>query len=437
MTDKSGTTKLNRIGLRAKSDPNTIFNNLGHLITVDLLREAYQELNEYKATGIDRVTKGEYGNNLNENISNLIIRIRRKQYHPKAARIVQIPKEDGSTRPLAISCFEDKLVQWAVAKILEQIYEPVFLSSSYGFRPNQNCHDALRALTQHTYTFSDGAIVEMDIRKCFNMIPHEPLMAFLRQKISDPRFLDLVETLITAPVLENGKSEHSKRGCPQGSIVSPILANIYLHYVIDEWFSAIRKTHMRGRAEQVRYADDMVFVFEDARDAKRFYAVLGKRLNKFGLELHEAKSGIWASVSKVAKRYELAGKKMSTYMFLGFTCYWAKARKGFWRLKYTSRRDRFKAKLKGIKSFLDENRNVGDTDGLLKRVVRGIKGWINYHAISDNQRKVNSFLYHNKRLIFKWFNRRGCKNAITYENLQKRLDRVGYPRSFKTISMFA
>ena len=397
MTDKSGPTKLDRIGLRAKSDSNTVFNNLGHLITADFLREAYHELKIDKAIRIDKVTKGAYGARLDENISDLITRIRRNQYKPKAARIVQIPKEDGSTRPLAISCFEDKMVQWVVAKILEQIYEPVFLQSSYGFRPNRSCHDALKSLSQRTYAYMDGAVVEMDIRKCFNRIPHGPLMAILKQKISDPRFLNLIETLITAPVMEEGKAENSIRGCPQGSIVSPILANIYLDHVIDEWFEAIRVSHMKGRCEQIRYADDMVFVFENARDSERFYAVLGKRLNKFGLELHEEKSGIWPSGHQAMKRLDLVGKKKPSFMFLGFTCYWGKSRKGFWRLKYSSRRDRFTVKLKGMSEFLRNNLNVPDTDAFLKRVIRGIKGWINYHAISDNQRRVDSFLYHGKK----------------------------------------
>lgn len=437
MTDKPGTTKLNRISLRAMDDPNTVFNNLGHYISVDLFREAYQELKEYKAIGIDRITKGAYGAQLDENISNLIQRIRRNQYQPKAARIVQIPKEDGSKRPLAISCFEDKLVQWAVAKILERIYEPAFLPSSYGFRPNLSCHDALKALNRHTYTFTDGAIVEMDIRKCFNRIPHEPLMQMLKQKISDPRFLNLIETLITAPTLEDGKTENSKMGCPQGSIVSPILANIYLHHVIDEWFTSITKSHMKARCEQVRYADDMVFIFENARDAQRFYAVLGKRLNKFGLELHGEKSGIWPSGKNAARRVEQAGKKMPTYMFLGFTCYWGKSRKGFWRLKYKSRRDRFTGKLKGMWKLMRSNLNAPDTDFFLKKVIRGIKGWVNYHAISDNEKRVSSFLNQARRIIFKWFNRRGRRCAISWANLLKRLDRLGYPGKFKTLSMFA
>ena len=432
----TGTTSLDRIGKRAQAQPNTVFNNIGHVLTQELLREAYKQLDERKAVGIDKVTKEVYGKTLNENISILIKKIRKRQYRHRASRIVEIPKEDGSTRPLAISCFEDKIVQWTVSKILEQIYEPVFLPCSHGFRPNRNCHDALRALSRYTHWFTDGAIIEIDIRKYFNTIPHEHLMSFLQQKITDNRFLWLVEALITAPIMEDGEAVASKKGCPQGSIVSPILANIFLHHVIDEWFYTVRKTHLKGRAELVRYADDMVFVFENPEDAKRIFAVLGKRLNKFGLELHEDKSSMIPSGRKAALRAETAGTRIPTYKFLGFTCYWGKSRKGLWRPKYTSRRDRFTVALKKLSKFLWAHLNTGNTDALLRSVIRRVKGWINYHAISDNKRRVYMFLLIVRKLVFKWINRKGGKRRTNWDELAARLDRVGFPKGFKTISMF-
>jgi hypothetical protein len=237
--------------------------------------------------------------------------------------------------------------------------------------------------------------------------------------------------------MEGGKAVASKIGCPQGSICSPILSNIFLHYVIDEWFTAVKETHLKGRAELVRYADDMVFIFENPEDAKRIYAVLNKRLNKYGLDLHEDKSSMMPSGRKAAQRAAEAGTRMPTYMFLGFTCYWGKAKKGFWRLKYTSRRDRFTATLKGLQAFLWKHLNTENTDELMRSVIRKVKGWINYHAISDNQRRVLSFLRLVKRIVFKWFNRRGGRRRIIWEKLLIRLNRVGFPKTFKTISMFA
>lgn len=435
-TRMTRTTKLDRIRNRAQTHPETVFHNLGHVVTAELMHEAYQQLDGKKAVGIDKVDKETYGKELSSNVCRLIEKIRRRQYRHKASRIVEIPKEDGSTRPLAISCFEDKMVEWAVSKILEQIFEPIFLPFSYGFRPKRNCHDALRAVTRYTYQFTDGATVEIDIRKCFNMIPHEHLMSFLRKKISDERFLWLVEALIIAPVIEGGDAVALKRGCPQGSIASPILSNIFLHYVIDEWFKTVRQTHLKGRAELVRYADDMVFIFEEPEDAKKIFAVLGKRLNKFGLDMHEDKSSMVPTGRKAARRAAEVGERIPTYGFLGFTCYWGLSRKGFWRFKYTSRRDRFTATLKELRELLWTHLNVRDTNELLQSVIRRVKGWINYHAISDNRRRVYSFLSQVQRLVLSWYNRRGGRRVTHWKEHKARLARAGFPRTFKTISMF-
>ncbi len=262
-------TKLERIGEKSASNKQQVFNNLGHLLNSDMLKGQFLRLDGSKAVGIDRMTKAAYGEHLDENIQNLILRIRRGTYHPKAARITEIPKEDGSKRPLAISCTEDKLVQLAVSDILSRIYEPLFMPCSYGFRSGLNCHAALKALQQQTYSNWNGAVVEIDIRKYFNTIPHSELMELLRKKISDRRFLRLIEVLITAPVMMGKAVSSNDRGCPQGSILSPVLANIYLHHVIDEWFDEISHSHIHGRAEMVRYADDMVFTFQYPREARR------------------------------------------------------------------------------------------------------------------------------------------------------------------------
>lgn len=225
--------KLDRIAKLAVSDKTVVFNNLAHVLNVEMLREIYQELDGRKAIGVDGITKEEYGKNLDENLRSVWLRILRGIYKPKASRIVEIPKEDGSTRPLAISCFEDKLVQSAVNKILCTIFEPIFLPCSYGFRPEHDCHEALKALMQHTYSNQDGAVVEIDIRKYFNSIPHDGLMECLGKRISDRRFLRLIHILIKSPIMVDGQAIINSLGCPQGSIISPICSNVYLHYVID------------------------------------------------------------------------------------------------------------------------------------------------------------------------------------------------------------
>ena len=429
------TTKLERIGKRASFRKDTVFNNIGYIVDLDLLRESYRQLEGKKAVGIDRVTKASYGVKLEDNLQNLLARIRRNAYKPQASRLVEIPKEDGSTRPLAISCFEDKIVQHAVSKILTAIFEPSFLPCSYGYREGINGHEALRALMKYSNQNPNGVTIEIDLRKYFNSIPHANLQGILREKISDKRFLKLVEKLIRAPILVNGKAELNKLGCPQGSIISPILSNIYLHHVVDSWFNEISKTRLKGRADMVRFADDMVFVFQFKEDAEKFYKVLPKRLEKYGLKLHEDKSSMIQSGSKAAKAADKRGERLPTYKFLGFVCYWGKSRNGRWRLKFKSRSDRLAGKLKGLRKYLRGSLSE-ETHKTLERVKKIVVGWINYNAISDNQRRVSSFILLSKRAIFSWINRKGGKRKMSWEKFGRLLERIKYPKNFKTKSMF-
>lgn len=432
---KQKTTKLECIGKRAIHRRDTVFNNIGYVVDLDMLRECYQGLDGKKAIGIDGVTKEAYGRKLEDNLQDLLARIRRRAYKPQASRLVEIPKEDGSTRPLAIACFEDKIVQLAVSKILTAVFEPEFLPCSYGYREGINGHEALRALMKYSNQFSKGATLEIDLRKYFNSIPHDKLQGILALKISDKRFLKLIEKLIRAPMMINGKSELNRLGCPQGSIISPILSNIYLHHVVDSWFAEISKSHLQGKTEMVRFADDMVFVFQKSEDAERFYKVLPKRLEKYGLKLHEDKSSLLKSGSKEAEAAENRGERLPTYKFLGFLCYWGKSRKGWWRFKYKSRSDRFTGKLKGLREYLGKSLNQ-ETKSIIQRVKKIVIGWVNYHAISDNQRRVSSFILMSKRALFRWINRKGGQRKMNWITFEKLLKEIKYPHNFKTTSMF-
>ncbi|WP_371220423.1 reverse transcriptase domain-containing protein [Orientia tsutsugamushi] len=430
-------TKLERIKLLSSKNQDIKFNNLGHIIDLKMLEEQYKELDSKKAIGMDGITKEDYGKKLKANLLSLLTRIRKGQYQAKPARITEIPKEDGGKRPLVISCFEDKIIESTVSKILNSVFEPIFLKYSYGFRPKLNAHDALRKLNRLTYNFNKGAIVEIDITKCFNTIKHCELMEFLRKKISDKKFLRLVMKLIETPIIENGTIVTNKEGCRQGSIVSPILANIFLHYVIDSWFAKISKENLIGQTGMVRYCDDMVFIFEREADAKRFYDVLPKRLNKYGLNINEAKSQMIKSGRDHAANLAKQGKKIASYNFLGFTCYWGKSRFGTtWRLKYTSRRDRFTEKLKGLRKYLRSQLNTQDKTQTLSQVIRVIRGWINYHGISDNKRRVSSFINQSTRAIYNWFNRMGGKRKMNWKRLTEILKRVNFPKIGKIVSMF-
>jgi group II intron reverse transcriptase/maturase len=436
MTENKMTTKLECIGKRANFRKDTVFNNIGHVVDSNLLSECYLMLDGKKAIGIDGETKASYGRKLEGNLQNLLERIRSDRYKPQASRLVEIPKEDGRTRPLAIACFEDKIVQQAVTQILTALYEPLFLDCSYGYRAGTNGHEALRALMKYSNQHPEGVTIEIDVRKYFNSIPHDKLQGILCEKITDKKFLKLVEKLIRSPIMTNGKAELNKIGCPQGSIISPILSNIYLHHLIDNWFKEISVKHFRGRANMVRFADDMVFVFQFKEDAERFYQVLPKRLEKYGLALHVDKSSMIQSGSKAAAEADKEGKRLPVYKFLGFTCYWGKSRKGQWRLKYKSRSDRFTGKLKGLRKYLTENLSE-KTHTVLMRVKKVVTGWINYNAISDNQRRVSSFILLSKRVLFDWINRKGGKRKLNWNKFSGILKRINYPQHFKTTSMFA
>lgn len=433
---QSWKAKLERISELSSQVKSMRFNNLGHLINLSLLKEQYHLLDGNKAVGIDSMTKTAYGEQLEANLKQLLQRIRRGTYRPQPAKWVEIPKEDGSKRPLAIACLEDKVVQSAVNVILTQIYEPLFLISAYGFRPGKSCHDALKALNQSTFRYWNGAVAEIDLRQCFNTIPHNKLMDCLSKKISDKRFLRLINILLKTPILQGKQVIPNERGCPQGSILSPLLCNIYLHEAIDSWFGEISRTHLQGKAELIRYCDDMVFVFQRQEDAKRFYRVLPKRLEKYGLTLHQEKSQLIASGHIAAAHAHSQGKRLPTYKFLGFICYWSKTRNGYWRLKYKSRRDRFTAKLREIRQYLRDNLTTKDTLEILTRVKQVVTGWINYHGISDNKRRVKSFIDLSKRSLLNWFNRRGGRKPLTWEKLIAILEAIGFPKQWKTVSMF-
>jgi group II intron reverse transcriptase/maturase len=413
-----------------------VFNNIGHIIDIEMLRSCYQELDGKKATGVDGMTKQEFGFQLEDNLASLLMRIRRGTYIPQPSRIVEIPKEDGTKRPLAISCLEDKIVQLAVAKVLEAIYEPIFLNGSYGFRPERDAHKALRELNHQMYRNRNGAIVEIDIKQYFNTIPQPYLENMLKKKISDSRFLGLLHKILKAPVLtEGGAVVPTTAGVPQGSICSPILANIYLHYVADMWIEDLcREGHLIGRTKVIRYADDLVFTFEIEREAERFFNVLPKRLEKYGLKINLDKSSLQKGGSKSIARGKIPKPK---FKFLGFEVRWIKSRKGTLRPAYTPRLDRMNKRLQEIKKYLQQRLNARDHMEVLKSIKSVVVGWVNYFAISDCGPRIWAFITRTRYYIYKWFNRRGGKKYISWEKVEKILAKVGIVCEFKTKSMFS
>ena len=425
-------TKLERVEQRSRRDPGTVFNNVGYILDLELLRECYDSLDGTKAVGIDGVNKETYGKNLESNLKELLLKIRRGSYHPQASRITEIPKVSGGTRPLAIACFEDKIVQEAAKRIVERIYEPLFADCSYGFRLGRDCHKALAALGGHLGNWECGAVLEIDLQKYFNTIPHEPLEKMLRAKISDKRFLYLILKLLKAPVLNAaGVAERNKIGSPQGSILSPVISNVYLHHVLDTWFGWVNTSQFGRSAHMVRYADDAVFTFRSISDAERFKKLMETRLTEYGIKLHEGKTVAMLSGRREAERHEKLGLAMPSFTFLGFLHVWGisvnkKTGKRFWRVKRRTCPKRYEKKLSEIKDYVRKNRHRKD---LLLRMKRVTQGYLNYFAIKDNQKRVSAFTCEVKRILFKWLNRRSQRRSFEWEQFGRILKRVAFPEA--------
>ena len=432
-------TKLARIEQRSRKYPQATFNNLGHALDQDLLRACFHSLDAKKAVGVDGITKVQYGKKLESNLQELLKKIRNGSYYPKPSRIVEIPKVDGSKRPLAISCTEDKIVQEAVRRILERIYEPHFLDCSYGFRPRRSAHQALADLNKRLLQERCRAAVDIDLRKYFNTIPHKHLGRILQKKVRDRRLLHLIIKVLKAPTLDkDGNAKRNEVGSPQGSILSPLLANIYLHYVLDEWFVHVNQKLFRGTAHMVRYADDVLFTFDSMEEAKLFHRHLIARLEVFGLTVNESKTKIIDCGSRVARWHAQAGKKMPTFSFLGFLHVWGQSKNRkrneiFWRMKRRTDSVRFRKKLAEIKVHLMKRRH---RKGLIPYAIAIVRGYMNYFAVNDNMRRIKQFLKIVKRLLFRALNRRSQKKSFTWERFQKVLDLSGYPQPSILVNLF-
>ena len=351
-------TKLHRIAEKARKEPGFKFTSLYHLLNEELLRGCFKRLRKDASAGIDKMTKDMYAENLDANLSNLIDRLHRMAYIPQPVRRKHIPKP-GSTkqRPLGIPCFEDKLVQAGLVRIMESVYEQDFIEDSYGFRPDRSCHNALRALSEAVENNPTNHIVEADIKGFFDNVNQEWLMKFLAHRIEDKRIQRMVKRFLRAGVAEDGSVTVSDEGTPQGGVISPLLANIYLHYALDLWFEKVYLKSCTGFARLIRYADDFVVCFQYKPDAERFREELGKRLGKFGLEVEVTKTKVMEFGRFAVQNAKRRGERAATFDFLGLThyCGTRKDGKGF-RMKRVTARKKFIAKLKLFKEWLKKAR---------------------------------------------------------------------------------
>lgn len=422
---RRGTTvveRLSHITQRARQHPGEVFDNLAHHLDEEMFAECFRELKSGKAPGVDGVTKAAYGEDLDANIADLVGRLRRQAYHPQPSRRAEIPKGPGKSRALGIPSFEDKLVQRGLVKVLERVYEEEFLDSSFGFRPGRSCHDALRELSRVIGTKKVGYVVEADIRGFFDHVRFDWLLKMLSHRVADRRIQLLVKRFLRAGVLKEGRRVATTMGTPQGGVVSPLLANVYLHYVLDVWFERVVARHSRGEAYLVRYADDFVACFQYREDAERFYGALPGRLGRFGLAVAPEKTRV-IEFGRFARRdASRRGERVAVFDFLGFTHYCGRSRKGRFKLKWRTSKARFRKSLRSFKEWLRANRTLPIQE-IWSAASSRIRGHCSYFSVSDNGRWLRRYHDALVRVLYRWLNRRSQRRSFTWARFFAYLER--------------
>jgi RNA-directed DNA polymerase len=413
---------LERIRKVARERKKERLTALFHHISTDLLEEAFFELKEDAAPGVDRLTWKDYEANLEGNLEDLHDRVQRGAYRALPSRRVYIPKPDGRQRPLAVAALEDKIVQRAVVALLNAIYEEDFLGFSYGFRPGRGTHDALDALCVGVHSGKVSYILDADIRSFFDEISQEWLIRFLEHRIGDRRIIRLIQKWLKAGILEDGVVSVSDKGTGQGSVISPLLANVYLHYSFDLWAGRWRRREATGDMIIVRYADDFIVGFQHESDARHFLDEMRERLGRFALSLHPEKTRLIEFGRFAAERRKRRGLgKPETFNFLGFTFICGKTRSGKFQIQRKTRRDRMQVKLRKIKATLRRcmHQPIPEQGKWLGRVVRG---YFNYHAVPTNARALNVFLHHVTDIWRRTLRRRSQKDRITWARMTQLVD---------------
>ena len=397
-----------QIGLLAKRK-DAVINNLFRHLSIENLREAFHAIDGLKAVGIDQTTKDQYGNDIDVNLQKLVDRLHIGTYRPQVKRGVEIPKANGKTRLIAIGAFEDKPVEWVLNKILTELYEPLFIENSYGFRPKRGTHQAMKTIFDSLFNKKQNYVVDIDIKSFFDTVSHRKLIKMLEKRIQDNKLLGLVSRLLEVGVLVDGITTERQAGTPQGGIVSPILSNIYLHHVLDLWFE---ENYAKAGGVISRYADDVVLTFKTEEESKRFMTEVKGRFEHFNLELNEDKS----------KSIDFKPRSGNSFHFTGFTFYWGKDRSRQTRqLKVKTQKERLHKSINDINLWLKENRNKYKLDKIWDMIGSKLRGHFNYFGIDCNRPRLVHFYYAVTSLLFKWLNRRSQKKSFSPEKFKRRL----------------
>jgi RNA-directed DNA polymerase len=426
-TPETVSTKLVRIAELAKRMPGTALRTLAHHIDIAWLKEAHARVRKDGALGVDGQTAEGYAKNLEGNLHSLLERAKSgDNYRAPPVRRVYIPKGNGKSRPLGIPTFEDKVLQKAVAMVLEAVYEQDFMPGSYGFRPEKSAHQALQALWKATMSMNGGWVLEADIEKFFDTVDHAKLRDVLSQRVCDGVLTRLIGKWLNAGVMEEGRLYHPEAGTPQGGVISPLLANIYLHEVLDVWWTREVKPRLRGKAELVRYADDFVMVFEIEEDARKVAAVLPKRFEKYGLRLHPEKTRLVRFTKPTDREPPQGGSGPESFDLLGFTHFWGKSLKGNWVVRRKTAKDRLSRTLKRISEWCSVHRHA-PIDAQHKGLTRKLRGHDAYFGITGNARALSVLRYLVTRIWHKWLARRSWKGAWTWTRMNELLKRLPLP----------
>lgn len=401
-----------------------VFTTLVHRIDVEWLREAYRQTNKRSAAGIDGMTAAEYGANLDENLQELHWRLVNGQYKAPPVERVWLEKEDGRKRPIGKPTFEDKIVQRAVVMLLEPIYEQEFYDFSHGFRPRHSPHQALHELREQCQALNINWIIDADVSGYFDAIPHNQLRERIKKRVNDGGILRLIGKWLNAGVMEAGEVTYADKGSPQGGVISPMLANVYLHHVLDEWFEQEVKPRLTGRSFLIRFADDFIIGCELEQDARRIMAVLPKRFGRYGLSIHPDKTKL-VKFGKPPRKGPL-GDRNGTFDFLGFTHYWAKSRRGYWVIKRKTAGKRQRRTIKAIWQWCKENRHqpLAEQHQMLSLKLRG---HYQYYGIRSNYRQLENVAQKVRRAWRYWLNRRSSQRDMDWEKFEKLLKQFPLP----------
>jgi group II intron reverse transcriptase/maturase len=429
-------TTQQRIAELAQRSPAIAFTSLAHYIDIHWLEEAYHQTRKDGAAGVDDVTGKQYAENLHENLQHLLDRLKSGAYKAPPVKRKYIPKgTKGETRPIGIPTFEDKIVQRAVVMLLEPIYEHDFHDGSFGFRPKRSAHQALEEVWKATMDKAGGWVLEVDIRQFFDTIDHSHLREFVSRRVRDGVLRRLIGKWLKAGVMESGALSFSETGTPQGGVISPLLANIYLHYVLDEWFEQQVKPIMRGKCRLIRYADDFVIVFQLKYDAERVLAVISKRFEKYGLTVHPEKTKLIDFRSpkhperlraEKSNDNEKGKGRPETFNLLGFTHYWVKTHKGNWAVRRKTMKSRMARSVRQIAQWCRKNRHKSIREQW-KNLCEKVRGHYGYYGITGNARSLARFLKQVERSWQRWLNRRNSKRKYVWKKFRLLLARFSLP----------